>query len=57
MPDDGDQVSVKMVYSLEANEEADAIMNSLKHYITIQGNIVRTMKNEVSLCFYSMTKN
>lgn len=46
-----------MVYSLEANEEAENIMNDLKHYVSIQGNIVRTMKNEVNLCFYAMTKN
>src|SRR5574343_322632 len=53
---DGDQISVKMVYSVEANKEAEDIINSLKHFISIKGNIVRTMKNEVNLCFYSMTK-
>ena len=39
-----------------ANKEAEDIINSLKHFISIKGEIVRTMKNEVNLCFYSMTK-
>jgi hypothetical protein len=45
-----------MVYSLEANQEAEEIINSLKHYISIQGNLVRVVENEAFLCMYSMTK-
>lgn len=53
---DGDQVSVKMCYSLEANKEAEEIMNSLKHFISIQGDIVRIIENESYLTFYNMTR-
>ncbi len=49
-------VSVKMVYSIEANQEAEEIINNLKHYISIQWNIVRTVSNEAFLCFYTMSK-
>ena len=49
-------VTVKMVYSLEANQEAEDIINNLKHYISIQGNLVRIVKNEAFLCMYAMTK-
>lgn len=53
---DGDQVSVKMVFSIEANQEAEELINSLKHYISIQGGIVRIVKNEAYLTFYNMTR-
>lgn len=49
-------VTVKMVYSIEANQEAEKIINSLKHYISIQGGIVRIVKNEAYMTWYSMTK-
>lgn len=54
---DGDQISVKMVYSIEANREAEEITHDLKHYVSIQGDIIRLMKNEVNLCYYAMTKS
>lgn len=53
---DGDMVSVKMVYSIEANREAEEIVNSLKHFVSIQGDIVRVIDNEAYLTFYNMTK-
>ena len=49
-------VSVKMVYSIEANQEAEEIINNLKHYISIQGDLVRMVKNETFLSFFCMTK-
>lgn len=45
-----------MVYSLEANQEAEEIINSMKHFVSIQGNIVRVVGNEAYLTFYNMTK-
>lgn len=45
-----------MVYSIEANQEAEEIINSLKHYLSIQGGIVRIVKNEAYLTYYNMTK-
>lgn len=54
---DGDQVSVKMLFSLEANQEAEEIINSLKHYVSIQGDIIRVVGNEAYLTFYNMTRH
>lgn len=53
---DGDMVSVKMCYTIEANEEAAEILNSLKHYMSIQGDLIRVIGNEAYLTFYNMTK-
>jgi hypothetical protein len=53
---DGDMVTVKMVYSLEANKEADEILKSIKHYISIAGSLMQVLSNESYLTFYNMTK-
>ena len=45
-----------MCYSEEANKEADEIMNSLKHYISTNGELVHSVKNEATLTLYNMTK-
>ena len=47
--------TLKMVYSLEANQEAEEIINNLKHYISIQGNLVRIVKNEAFLSYFCLT--
>ncbi len=49
-------VSIKMLYSIEANQEAKEILNSLKHFVSIQGDIVRVVGNEAYLTFFNMTK-
>ena len=53
---DGDTVSVKMVYSVEANMEAEEIINHRKQYIAGDGRGVRIIGNEPYLTFYNMTK-
>lgn len=53
---DGDMVTVKMVYTIEANQEAEEILNSVKHYISIQGNLTQVLTNESYLTFFNMTK-
>ena len=53
---DGDQITVKGVYSEEANKEADEIMHSAKHYVNIAGGMMRVVENEAFLTFYNMTK-
>ena len=45
-----------MLYSIEANEEAAQSLESIRHYITIQGNLIRVLKNEAYLTFYNMTR-
>jgi len=53
---DGDTVSVKILFTMEANQEAAEALNSIKHYMSIQGNLVRVLKNEAYLTFYNMTR-
>lgn len=52
---DGDMVSIRMCFSEEANEEANEILYSLKHYFTIQGKLIRVVENELFLTFYNMS--
>ena len=52
---DGDQVTVKGVWSNEANAELDKQLNSKKHYIGLSGKNVRTGSNEAIQCLYSLT--
>ena len=53
---DGDTVTVKMVYSQEANQEAEEIINQVKQYLSTGGSGVRFIGNEVYLTYYNMTK-
>lgn len=53
---DGDTVSVKMCFSIEANQEAEQKLHDINHYVSIQGKLVRILSNEASLAFYNMTR-
>jgi hypothetical protein len=53
---DGDQVSVRAVYSQESNEEGLRILNSISHIINITGTDMRTSSNESIQTMYSITK-
>lgn len=52
---DGDQVTSKVAFSLEANKELDEMMNSKAHYITLGGKNGRTASNEAIQCLYNLT--
>ena len=52
---DGDQVTVKAAFSLEANEELDKMMNSKSHFISLGANNVRTSSNEAVQSLYNLT--
>ena len=53
---DGDTVSAKILFSIEANEEAEKQLHDIKHYVSIQGKLVRILSNEAYLSFYNMTR-
>lgn len=53
---DGDQVSVKGVYSVEANEEQDAYLNSKAALINFGAGAAKTSTNEAIQALYSLTK-
>lgn len=52
---DGDQVTVKGVWTDEANAELDKQLKSNKHYIGLDGTNVRKPSNEAFQCLYSLT--
>lgn len=53
---DGDQISLKLCYTLEANKEAEEIATSLKHFMDLNDNFIRNISNEAYQTFFSMTK-
>ena len=53
---DGDQITEKMVFTQEANEEAEKLLKSPKHYITEDQELIRVVQNESYLTFYNLTK-
>lgn len=50
------QVTVKGIYSTEANKELDAFTKSKAHYISLGGKNVREASNEALMSIYSLTK-
>lgn len=53
---DGDQCSVKGIYSVEANEELLKFMNSKQNFLDLGGINIRISSNEAVQSLYSMTK-
>ena len=53
---DGDMISEKTCFTEEANDEAYAILNDPKHFVSIGGKLMRMIGNEAHLTFYNMTK-
>lgn len=54
---DGDQVSLKMVFTQEANEEAEKILHSPKHFITEDKELIRVVANETYMTWYNITED
>lgn len=52
---DGDQCTVKGVWSDEANAELAKQLESKKQYIGLSGKNIRTGSNEAIQCLYSLT--
>lgn len=53
---DGDQVSVRGLWSDEANREAEMIMNKKMSALTATGGNIRTVSKEVFNSYYELTK-
>lgn len=53
---DGDQVTVKGVYSDEANAELMKIIDSRKNLLGLDAKAVRTSEKEASLSMYCLTR-
>lgn len=52
---DGDQCTVKGVWTLESNAELDQQMKSKRHYIGLSGKNERVGGHEAIQCLYSLT--
>ena len=54
---DGDTVSVRSVFSKEANEEAEILINSKVNILNQNGDLIRSIGNEAIQCIYSLTRD
>lgn len=54
---DGDQVTVKILWTLEANEECERVMNAKSFFISPSGSNVRKIKYECLQTMYDLTKD
>lgn len=53
---DGDQITSKIIFSKEANEDAERIMSSKSNILTIDGGSIRSIGNEGIQTLYTLTK-
>lgn len=53
---DGDQTTVKILFTQEANEECERVMNSKQFFINATGSLIRKIELEAIQTFYVMSK-
>lgn len=53
---DGDQTSQKLVFSLEANTEAERLAHSPTNFVTPDGKLLRVLGKEAYLTFFNLTR-
>ena len=54
---DGDQTTMKIMWSQEANDECERVMNRPSFFVRMDGSLVRFVEIEAIQTFYNMTKN
>ena len=54
---DGDQVTVKIAWTEEANKECEEVMNRKSYLLGTSGMIIRRVEKEASQTLYAMTKD
>lgn len=54
---DGDQTTVKIIYTQEANEECARVINRKSHFINASGSNIRKVGKEALQTFYVLTKD
>ena len=52
---DGDQTSVRGIYSIEANAELRDQLNSKRHFINLGGSNIMETTNEGAQALYNLT--
>lgn len=53
---DGDQVTVKILWTEEANKECEEVMNRKSYLLDTSGKLIRKIEKEALQTFYAMTK-
>jgi DNA-directed RNA polymerase beta' subunit len=54
---DGDQTTVKIIFTQEANEEAENFMKTKSNFINTNGTLIRVVGNEVIQTLFDLTKD
>jgi len=54
---DGDTVSLRSVYSQEANLECEKLINSSKYLLDVTGKTTRVLRNEGIQTLYTLTRD
>jgi len=53
---DGDTVSIKIPFTIEANEELDQLRNSKRYYLDLGGKNIKKSEGDCIQSLYMMTK-
>lgn len=53
---DGDTISLRSVYTQEANMEAERIINSPKYFLDVNGKNIRILRNEAIQTLFALTR-
>ena len=53
----GDQTTIKIMWTQEANEECEEIINRASFFVNMSGSFVRFVEIESIQTLYNMTKN
>ena len=54
---DGDQTTVKIIFTLEANEECERVINNKSFFINSAGSNIRVISKEAIQTFFAITKD
>jgi len=54
---DGDTVSLRSVYTQEANLECEKLINSPKYLLNVTGGTTRVLRNEGIQTLYTLTRD
>ena len=54
---DGDQISVRTVFSQEANKECEEMFKRATNFVSANGSAIRSTTNEAVQCLYAFTKD
>lgn len=56
MKDDGDTVSIKPVFTKEANAECEKRIQSVAYVLNVEGKLIRNATKDFTLCAYNLTR-